>query len=125
MRIVARKPRPARRAPTGTFTDDLTIVLDLRILVACTVFYTGFTVGLPMRLGDRARAQLHLREGALLTGLLGALLGIIALWGEFTWPLTLSMGGSNVLASYDLLFFDSLLLLSLLLLAFGIAVNLR
>ena len=108
-----------------TFLDDLTLVLDLLILVAVTVFYTGFMVWLEMRRNDRLRAQTHLRQGAFLMGLLGALLGLIAIWGEFTWPLSLVISGSNVLAAYDLLFFDSLLMLSFLLVAFAVAVNLR
>jgi putative membrane protein len=109
-----------------TFTDDLTLVLDLLILVACTVFYTGFWVWFEMGRGDRARAQTHLREGALVLGLFAIILGIIALWGEFTWPLVaLDPTGGNVLASYDLLFFDSLVLLSLILISFAIAVSLR
>ena len=58
-------------------------------------------------------------------GSLGTVLGLLALWGEFTWPLSLDIGGSNVLAAYDLLFFDSLLMLSFLLVSFAIAVNLR
>jgi putative membrane protein len=108
-----------------TFTDDLTLVLDLLILVACAVFYTGFMVWLEMRRNDRVRAQAQLREGALVMGCLGAVLGLVALWGEFTWPLNASVAGSNVLAAYDLLFFDSLVLLAFLLVSFAIAVNLR
>jgi putative membrane protein len=108
-----------------TFLDDLSLVLDLLILVACTVFYTGFMVWLEIHRSDRVRAQSHLRAGAILMGSLGAVLGLIALWGEFTWPLALSIGGSNVLAAYDLLFFDSILMLSFLLVSFAIAVNLR
>jgi putative membrane protein len=109
-----------------TFTDDLTLVLDLLILVACTVFYTGFTVWFEMRRKDSLRAQTHLREGALVLGSLGGVLGIVALWGEFTWPLSATgPTGANVLAAYDILFFDSLVLLSILLISFAIAVNLR
>ncbi len=108
-----------------TFTDDLTLVLDLLILVACTVFYTGFMVWLEMRRKDRTRALTHLREGSILMGSLGGILGIFALWGEFNWPLSASVNGTNVLAAYDLLFFDSLTLLAILLVSFAIAVNLR
>jgi putative membrane protein len=108
-----------------TFTDDLTLVLDLLILVACVVFYTGFMVWLEMRRKDRDRAISHLREGALLLGGLGAVMGLIALWGEFTWPLALTIGGSNVLAAYDLLFFDSLVLLAFVLVSFSLAVTYR
>jgi putative membrane protein len=108
-----------------TFTDDLTLVLDLLILVACAVFYTGFMVWFEMHRKDRDRAISHLREGALVLGSLGALLGLIALWGEFTWPLGLVIGGSNVLAAYDLLFFDSLVLLAFVLVSFCLAVTYR
>jgi uncharacterized membrane protein len=108
-----------------TFMDDLTLVLDLLILVACVTFYTGFMVWLEKRRKDYVRAQSHLKEGAFLMGSLGVVIGIIALWGEFNWPLNVTLpNGTNVLAAYDLLFFDSLVLLSVLLVSFGIAVNL-
>jgi putative membrane protein len=108
-----------------TFLDDLTLVLDLLILVACTVFYTAFMVWFQMRRKDHLRAQTHLREGALVMGSLGGVLGIIALWGEFTWPLNVTIAGGNVLGAYNLLFFDSLVLLAVLLVSFALAVNLR
>jgi uncharacterized membrane protein len=110
-----------------TFLDDLTLVLDLLVLVAVAVFYTGMWIWIEMRRNDRARAYTHLRGGALLLGGLGVILGAIAIWGEFTWPLALNIGsgGSNVLAAYDLLFFDSLTLLAFLLIAFAVAVRLR
>jgi putative membrane protein len=106
-----------------TFTDDLTLVLDLLILVACVVFYTGFMVWLEMRRKDRPRAISHLREGGLVLGGLGAVIGLIALWGEFTWPLAVNVNGTNVLAAYDLLFFDSLVLLAFVLVSFALAVT--
>jgi uncharacterized membrane protein len=78
-----------------------------------------------MRRNDRTRALSHLKEGTLLLGCLGALLGLFALWGEFTWPLAVVVGGNNVLASYDVLFFDSLVLLAFVLVSFAIAVQLK
>jgi uncharacterized membrane protein len=108
-----------------TFLDDLTLVLDLLILVACVVFYTGFMVWLEMRRKDRVRAYSHLRSGAILLGSFGAILGLIALWGEFTWPLSVVVNGTNVLAAYDLLFFDTLTMLAFLLVSFAIAVHFR
>lgn len=98
------------------FVDDLTLILDLLVLVTATVFYTGFFVWLETRRKDPDRAVSHLREGATLLALLGALIGVIALWGEFTWPLP---------GTYDLYFFDPLILLSLLLVAFGATVRLN
>ncbi len=106
-----------------TFTDDLALILDLLILVAVAVFYTGFLVWLSMRRHDRARALTQLQGGALLLGGLGVILGLFALWGEFTWPLSLIIGGNNVLAAYDILFFDSLTMIAFILIAFGLAVR--
>ena len=107
-----------------TFTDDLTLVLDLLVLVTVAVFYTGLTVWVSMRRDDRLRANTHLRGGATLLGLLGGLLLIIAIWGELTWPLSATTpSGSNALAAYDILFFDSLFLLAFLLIAFAVAVR--
>lgn len=108
-----------------TFTDDLTLVLDLLVLVTCAVFYTGVTVWYNLSRGDLGRARAHLREGSIVMGGLGGLLGVFALWGEFTWPLFLTFGNGNVLAPYDILFFDSLTMLAFLLVAFAVAVNLR
>jgi uncharacterized membrane protein len=108
-----------------TFIDDLALVLDLLILVAVVAFYTGVMVWFEMRRNDRTRALSHLKEGTLLLGCLGALLGLFALWGEFTWPLAVVVGGNNVLASYDVLFFDSLVLLAFVLVSFAIAVQLK
>ncbi len=96
----------------ATFKDDLTLVLDLLILVSATVFYTGFFVWLHARRNDLERAGTHLREGGVLLGILGLLLGVVALWGEFTWPLP---------GRYNLFFFDPLMLLSLLLIGFAVA----
>ena len=94
------------------FVDDLTLVLDLLVLIAAAVFYTAFFVWLHSRRKDLDRALTHLREGGFLLGVLGGLVGIIALWGELTWPLP---------GSYNLFFFDPLLMLSLLLLSFWAA----
>jgi putative membrane protein len=98
------------------FVDDLTLILDLMILVAVTVFYTGFFVWVHAWRKDAQRALSHLREGSFILAMLGGLIGVIALWGEFTWPLP---------GAYNLYFFDPLIMLALLLVAFGTAVTFR
>jgi len=108
-----------------TFTDDLTLMIDLLVLVTAAAFYTGVTVWFQLSRGDLGRARAHLREGSIAMGGLGAIIGLFAFWGEFTWPLSLVFSGSNVLAAYDILFFDSLMMLAFLLVSFAIAVNLR
>ncbi len=96
-----------------TFTDDLTLVLDLLILVAATVFYTGLLVWFQVRRKDLVRANTHLREGATLLGTLGGVLGIIAIWGETSWPLP---------GQFNLFFFDVLTMLAIVLVSFAVAV---
>jgi uncharacterized membrane protein len=99
------------------FIDDLTTILNLMVLVSAVVFYTGFFVWWHARKQDYERAAKHLREGGVLMAFLGGLILIIALWGQLTWPFGLSGG----LAAYNLYFFDPLLLLSIMLVAFGVA----
>jgi len=108
-----------------TFLDDLTLVLDLLILVAVVTFYTGVMVWFEMRRQDRPRAVAHLKEGALILGSLGIVIGIIAIWGELTWPLAFVINGTNVLGAYNILFFDSLVLLAFVLVSFMLAVHLK
>jgi uncharacterized membrane protein len=104
-----------------TFVDDLTLVLDLLILVTCAIFYTGAMVWFEIRRKDPVRANAHLRAGAMMIGLLGGLLGVFSVWGELAWPIT----GFPGAGSYDLFFYDVLILLSLLLIAFALAVRYR
>jgi uncharacterized membrane protein len=107
-----------------TFIDDLSLITDLLIFVPCLVFYTGFMVWLNIRKKDVPRAQAHLREGGIMLGIVGVFIGLFGVWGEMTWPLT-SGGATNFLASYDLFFFDALVLLAVLLVAFGVTVAFR
>jgi uncharacterized membrane protein len=101
-----------------SFIDDLSLVVDLLILLCATVFYTGVLVWFEFRRKDGVRAYTHLRAGALLLGALGVVLGLFAAWGEFTWPINGFPGAT----SYDLFFFDVLFLLALLLVSFAVAV---
>lgn len=104
------------------FIDDLSVIVDLLVLVAVVIFYTGFLVWFnTMYKKDLPRAYTHLREGGFILALLGAIIGLFALWGEFVWPLTIVLPFGD-LTVYNVFFFDPLILLSLLLVAFGAAV---
>lgn len=103
------------------FVDDLTLVLDLLILITVAVFYTGVMVWFEAGRKDLARANTHLQAGALMIGLLGGLMGVFSVWGELAWPITGFPGAQ----SYDLFFYDVLILLSFLLVAFALAVRSR
>ncbi len=96
-----------------TFIDDLTLILDLLILVAVLVFYTAFCTWWEYRRKDADRAVSHLHAGAAILALLGVGIGLLALWGELTWPIPPSFG------AYDSFFFDPLFLLSIILAGFG------
>ena len=96
--------------------DNLSLVVDLLILVAVAVFYTGFMVFFNYWRKDLDRAQAALREGATLLLILAAVVGIIGLWGEMTFPL---------FGSYNTLFFDPLVMLAIMIGSFGLAVWLR
>jgi putative membrane protein len=103
------------------FIDDLSLVIDLLILLCAVVFYTGVLVWFEFRRKDQVRAYSHLRGGTLMIGMLGLVIGLFSVWGEITWPINGFPGAT----SYDLFFFDVLILLSLLLVSFAVAVWLR
>jgi len=103
------------------FIDDLSLVIDLLILVTAAVFYTGALVFFEYYRKDPVRAYIHLRGGATLLGLLGAAIGVFALWGELTWPINGFPGAT----AYDLFFFDVMTLLAILLIAFALCVRLK
>ncbi len=104
------------------FIDDLSVIVDLLVLVAVVIFYTGFLVWFhTLYRKDPARAYAHLREGGFVLGLLGGILGLFALWGEFVWPLTIATPGGD-LTVYNVFFGDPLILIAVLLVAFGFAV---
>jgi putative membrane protein len=100
--------------------DNLSVLVDLLIVLAVTVFYTGVMVWLNYHNKDLDRAEKSLREGAWIIGLIGGLIGLFAIWAELTFPLT--EGTSTV---YNVFFFDPLVMLSLLTVGFAVAVALR
>jgi len=104
------------------FIDDLSVIVDLLVLVAVVIFYTGFLVWFhTLYRKDPNRAYTHLREGGFVLALLGGLIGLFAIWGEFVWPLTFP-SAAGPFTVYNVFFFDPLILLSLLLVGFGVTV---
>ncbi len=96
--------------------DNLSLVVDLLILLTVTVFYTGFFVWFNFLRQDLDRAETALRQGGALMGLFGLVFAALSLWGEMTFPL---------FGSYNTFFFDPLVMLSVLMIAFGAAVWFR
>jgi uncharacterized membrane protein len=100
--------------------DNLSILVDLLVLLSVTVFYTGVLVWFSYHNKDLDRAEKNLREGAWLIGFLGGIIGVFALWAEITFPLT--EGTSTV---YNTFFFDPLVMLALLTVGFAVAIAYR
>ena len=101
-------------------TNNISVVLDLLIVIAAAVFYTGFLVWINYRTKDLDRAEKNLRAGAWLIGFLGVLIGIFAYWAETTFPLT--SGSSTV---DNVLFYDPLFMLAFLTVAFAVSITVR
>lgn len=101
-------------------TNNLSVILDLLILVAAAVFYTGVLVWFNYRGKDLDRAEKNLRAGAWLIGALGVFIAIFAFWAEMTFPLT--NGSSDV---DNVLFFDPLLMLAFLTVGFAVSIAVR
>lgn len=100
--------------------DNLSIVVDLLIVLTVAVFYTGALVWFDYRRKDLDRAEKSLREGAWLIGLLGTITGVLAIWAEMTFPLSF---GSNTV--YNVFFFDPLVMLAFLAISFTALVAFR
>jgi putative membrane protein len=96
--------------------DNLSVVVDLMILLAVAVFYTGVQVWFNFRHKDTERAYTALRGGAAMIGILGGVLGLLAIWGEMNFPLP---------GAYNVFFFDPLLMLAFLTVSFALAVWLK
>ena len=100
--------------------DNLSVLVDLLIILAVAVFYTGVLVWFNYRNKDLERAEKNLRTGAGAIGLLGGIIGAFALWAEMTFPLT--FGTSSV---YNVFFFDPLVMLAFLTIMFALAIRFR
>lgn len=105
------------------FVDDLGLQLILIGLISLTIFYVGVRTYIRYRSGGNDKAMSELKSSAPIIGILGFVLLSFALWGEMTWPL---FAGTAAL-SYNILFFDPMLLFGIILLSFALALafNLR
>lgn len=101
------------------FTDDLALVEVLLALVASLFAYAGLLAWWAIRTNDPEGVRGALRGVAIPAGVLGGVSLLLALWGEMTWPFLASDG----LAGYNILFFDPLVLLGVVLLAYAISVQ--
>lgn len=98
-----------------TFIDNLALVQVLLLLGAAILAYGGVLSWWAIRTNRPKTLRSVLRGVAVPVGALGAVTTVLALWGEMTWPFPASMAG------YNILFFDTLLLFGLVLLAYAVS----
>jgi putative membrane protein len=101
-----------------TFIDNLAFVEVMLLLAATILAYGGVLSWWAIRTNSPKGLRGVLRGMAVPLGAVGAVLTIVALWGEMTWPFLASDG----LGGYNIFFFDPTLLLGLVLLAFAVSV---
>ncbi len=98
-----------------TFIDNLALVEVLLLLGAAVLAYGGVLSWWAIRANRPKSLRSVLRGVAVPVGALGAVTTVLALWGEMSWPFPSSMAG------YNILFFDTLLLFGLVLLAYAVS----
>lgn len=108
-----------------TFVDIAPFQLFTLAFVSTLLFYSGLVGYLTyVHRGVRATYR-HLRSQAVPLGVIGGAVTAIGLWGSMTWPITEIQNGTNVLAAYNILFFDPYLMLGVVLVSFAACVMLR
>ena len=101
------------------FIDNLGLELITLIFASgITVYLTG-NVYLEYRKNGTKNIESALRQGALPLGLVGAVVTILGLWGEMTWPFP---GGE---AKFNILFGDPYLIFGIILLSMALAIHFR
>ncbi|MGA8542035.1 MAG: DUF981 family protein [Thermoplasmata archaeon] len=100
-----------------TFIDNLALIEVFLMLAAAIFAYGGVMAWWAMRTNNPKGLQKVLHSMAIPMGALGAIVLTISLWGEMAWPFLASDG----MAGYNIFFFDPLLLMGLVLLAFAIS----
>ncbi|BBL47337.1 hypothetical protein MJ1HA_1438 [Metallosphaera sedula] len=95
------------------FIDDLALMLFTLPLVSVLIAYTTIQAYLGFRREGYSAIKRSLDDSIIPAGVLGVVITIMALWGEFTWTLP---------GSYNILFYDVYLLMGIIILSYSIAV---
>lgn len=98
------------------FLDNLALIEVLLLLVAAVLAYAGVRVWWVMRSHQPESLRRMLKSTAIPIGAVGFITLGLAMWGEMTWPFLASDG----MAGYNIFFFDPLVLLGIVLVAYSI-----
>ncbi len=99
------------------FIDDLAMIEVFLLLVASVLAYSGLRVWWAARTHRPDNLRSVLRGTGVPLGLVGGATLAIALWGEMTWPFLTSDG----MGGYNIFFFDPLVFMGFVLVAFAVA----
>ena len=99
------------------FIDDLALIEVFLLLVASVLAYSGVRVWWAAAKNRPEELRKVLKGTGVPIGLVGSATLVLALWGEMTWPFLTSDG----MGGYNIFFFDPLLLMSFVLLAFSVS----
>lgn len=100
-----------------TFVDDLGLIEVLLALVGALFAYSGVLIWWSIRQNDAPSVRKVLKGVSTPLAAVGGATLILAFWGEMTWPFLASDG----LAGYNIFFFDPMLLLGLVLVAYAVS----
>ncbi|WP_218260697.1 DUF981 family protein [Saccharolobus shibatae] len=95
------------------FIDNLGLMLFILPLVSVLIAYTTIQAFIGFRKSGYEAIKRSLDDSILPAAILGIIIIILSLWGEFTWTLP---------GSYNILFYDVYLLLGITILSYSIAV---
>lgn len=98
------------------FLDNLALIEVLLLLVAAVFAYAGVRVWWAMRSHQPESLRRMLKSTAVPVGVVGVITLSLALWGEMAWPFPAAYG----MAGYNIFFFDPLVLLGIVLLAYAV-----
>ena len=99
-----------------TFVDVLAFQLFSLSFISVLLFYSGISDYWAYIKRGFHEAYRLLKAQAVLLGIMGIVVMLIGFWGETNWPITvLSSSGSNVLAAYNILFYNPYLMLGIVL----------
>ncbi len=100
------------------FIDDLAFIELLLVMAAAVLTYVGIVGWWNLRMNDAKALRSTLKGAAAPLGIVGSVAFVIGIAGELSWPFP----ASYHMAGYNIFFFDAIMLFSMVLIAYAVAV---
>jgi uncharacterized membrane protein len=98
------------------FVDDLALVLVLILFAGVILTYLGVSGWWAMRRNDAKGLRNAMKAAAIPIGGVGAVMMILAMWGEMTWPFPSSFG----MAGYNIFFIDVMVIFGIVMVGYAL-----